>query len=983
MHTLCRCDRALRTRPVFAGLLAALLLLLSISAFPQTESRSQKYEFDIPRATRVQALHELSRQADELLLGYLSNDTAEEQQLVGPIKGRYTVDDALRMIMHGSLLTFRWVEGNMVSVEPLPVARGSRELDEQAKTLPHSTDPDRALSQLREEITVISWPLRDFTFAVAPAVVVDRDRIEAIGAPTLAEALRYISQSAYTRPEGYRASGAQYAEMRGLGPDTALVLINGRRTLPSANSLSSSAFDLNTVPITAVERVEFLLDSAAAAYGADAIGGVINIVLREKVPEPTVELRYGEASGGAEQRRFTFSGGLNRETVHAALVFDYFELDGLLGAERDRWRNQDFRRFGGADRRSLISSPGNITAATGGNLPGLPSSFASVPLEDASPGVSREDFLATAGQRSLDSQLQYSTVVPEATRLSTTATASVDLPGSITASAELLYVDRDATYYFSPPVLPGLPVVTSNAFNPFGIAVLAHRLLTEYDSQYQYVESDLVRTVGVLHGGLGSWDWELAAVHSNERASTWTHNVLDMRAVLNALASPDTEQALNPFQNAAIGSPELLAALLAPRDVSEFASKGTQLSGYLQGPIWSLPAGPLSAVIGGEWRNEAALFDNPQGSFDRDRDVTAGFAQLRVPVVGESMRWPGIKELLLTAGTRVDRYSDVDRIERSQVGLLWKPHRYFTVRASGGSSFRPPSLHELHFPKTSTLATVSDPARNDELADNITITVGGNTQLRPTTARSLTTGIVFSPDTALNWKISADYWRVTMKERVISLPLPLLLANEDQFASHVVRAERTDADVQAGLPGALRSIDTSRINTGGVRTSGVDLAIKADVQTELGRFTPELLATWFDEFSSADIPGRPALDRVDLASDLGTILQWRAILSLSWKRGPYGATVFARHTPSYDDSIAGERTGREVAAQTLFDLHGSLDLGGLLAAPLWDGCKVTLGGTNIFDEEPSFAEVGGASGFDMSHSDLKQRSYYLRLDKTF
>lgn len=976
------------------GVLTTLLLVLSALARAQTESHSQKYEFDIPRTNRVMAVHELGRQVDWLLLGYLSSDAAEEQALVGPIKGQYTVEEVLREIVRSSMLTFRWVDETMVSVEPLRVARDAFELDGMLKGLPHSTDLNSAFQQAREEITVTTSPVRALTDGIRPAVILDSDRIDALGAPTLAEALKYISQSAYSRPEGYRASGAQYAEMRGLGPDATLILINGRRALPSANSLASSAFDLNTVPITAVERIEFLLDSAAAPYGSDAIGGVINIVLVQKAPKPTVEIRYADASDGAEQRRFTLSGGLDRGRFHSALVFDYFDLDGLLGADRERWRDQDFRRFGSADRRSNLSSPGNIASPNimidpegqpiRANLPGLPSPLASVPLVDTTAGVSQEDFLATAGQTQLESLLRYSSVVPEATRLSTSATASFDVTDKITASAELLYVNRDSTYYFAPPSLPGLPVMPSNAFNPFGVPVLTYRLLTEYDdSQHQSVESEMARAVTALRGGWGVWDWELAAAYSDEEASTWTHHVLDMRRVLDALASPDPDLALNPFQNAAVGSPELLASLLAPRDVSEFASKGTQFSGYLQRPILDLPAGQVSAVVGGEWRNEAAVFNTaPGGSFDRNRDVTAGFAQLRIPLVSETTAKPLAKELVVTVGSRMDLYSDVGRIVRSQVGLHWKPHRYFTVRGSGGSSFRPPSLHDLYFPSTTTIARVSDPARGNELA-NITLTFGGNTELQPTTGRSITAGIVFSPDSARNWKISADYWRVSMNERVISLSLPLLLANENQFASRIGRAERTDADVAAGLPGALRSLDISRVNAGRVKTSGVDLAIKADVQTNAGRFTPELVATWFDKFLATEIPDTPSLERVDLASDLGTILEWRAIFSLNWKRGPYGATLFARYTPSYDDSFAGQRNGRTVASQTLIDLHGSLDLGKLLSSRKWDGFKITLGGTNIFDEAPNFAEVGDAAGFDQSQADLKQRSYYLRLDKKF
>lgn len=969
--------RLLPRRP----LLGTLLSLLAWSAVADNESRLQQFDFDIPRTTRVMALHELSRQAD-LLVAYLSSNDDEEVGLVGPVKGRLTVDEVLGVILRSSQLTSRWVEDSMVSVEPRPASDVSTELPAEvfARTLPHSADFD-PLRLAPEEVLVLGWPLRDLTLSLPPVVVMERDDLDAIGAPTLPDALRYLSQSAYSRPEGYRSSGAQYAEMRGLGPDTALILINGRRVLPSANSLSSSAFDLNTIPVTAVERIEFLLDSAAAAYGSDAIGGVINIVLRDKVAEPTLEFRYGGADGGAEQERVTFAAGLNKDRLHGAVVFDYFGIGGLLGEDRSLWRDQDFRRYGGRDHRSVVSSPGNVSSLNG-NLPGLSSSIAAVPLVDNTPGTTIDDFSATAGQPNLESLLRFSSIVPEATRRTAAAMGTARLTDRITATGELLYANRDSNYYFAPPVLANMPVPgpspvsAGNPYNPFGTTVLINRLLTEYPSQSQSVESELLRWAVALHGDWGRWNWELSALRSDEQASTSLDHAVDLAAVMRALANPNPAQALNPFTSGPIGSDDLLDSLLLPSDVDEFSSGGQQFAGFIQGPIWSLPAGPVTTVLGAEWRNESMRAANEAaGSFDKDRDVIAGFAQLRVPFVSDKLRMTllGLHELTFTAGTRWDEYSEFGRVLRSQLGLLWKPNRDFSVRVSGSSSFRPPSLYELYLPRISAVSRVTDPARR-ELA-TVLFTLGGNSELEPTTARSLTAGVVFSPDSALNWNISADWWRIDMKNRVVSVPPQLMLANEALFQDRIVR----DPDT-----GVLRSIDSSRINVGGVKAAGVDVAVKADFLTDLGRFTPELQATWFERFDSTDVPGQAPVDRVGLASELGSILDWRAILSLKWKRGALGAAMFARYTPSYDDAIAGARTGRVVEDQTLFDLQGSLDIGMLYGRESrLGGLRLWVGAINLFDEQPSFAEVGDAGGFDSSQSELKERTYYMRLEKKF
>ncbi|MET0534383.1 MAG: TonB-dependent receptor [Steroidobacter sp.] len=965
-------------------MLAALLFISCVSFASLGHAQAppsphEVYEFDSPRTTRVQALQELSRQAGGLLLGYLSNDAAEEQALVGPVKGRQSVEDVLRVVLRSAMLTFRWVEDDILSVEPIKLKENAAVEDNLL----------RWAEAWSEEVTVVGRSVPDPSLSVPQAVVVERERIDALGAPTLAEALRYISQSAYTRPEGSRISGAQYAEMRGLGPDTALILINGRRALPSANSITSSAFDLNTIPITAVERIEFLLDSGAAAHGTDAIGGIVNIVLRQDIPDPTLEVRYGGADGGANQRRVTFSGGANTDRFHGTLIFDYFDLGGLLGSERERWSNQDFRRFGGRDLRSPISSPGNITSilpvtpSNPGNLPGLPSRIAAVPLVDATPGISREDFLATAGTTSVDSLFNYWSVVPEAKRASVVATSSWDFTDRLSASAELIYVDRDASFYFSPPLVAGLAVPATNPYNPFGVPVMVTRLLTDYGPQYQSVESDLTRAVAALNGRWGAWSWELSAMYSDEQALTWVNQELNMTSVTAALANPDPTRSLNLFQNGPIGSPELLGSLLAPRHVDEFASSGTQFAAFVDGPLLSLPAGPLHAKIGGEVREESAVFGSRMGGFDEERDISAAFVQLHAPLIDAGMEWPLVHELSLSAGGRWDDYQNIGDSMRAQYGLLWKPHRAVTVRASQGRSFRPPSLYELYLPDINTPARLSDPARANENA-NVMVSSGGNPDLKPVTAKTLMAGIEFAPDTAMNWSISADYWRIIMDDRVLLLPAPLMLANEQLFPGRIGRAAQTDADLLAGLPGRLLTIDSSRINVGRVKASGVDFALRTDVQTGAGRFTPELLATWFDNYLATDVPGRPALDRVDMASELGTILEWRAIFSLGWRRGPYGITTAARYAPSYDDAVAGTRAKRKIAAQTLVDLQGTVDFSRLLGAssPL-AGFRLSIGAINLFDEEPSFALIGDAAGYDISQGDLKQRSYYMRVEKKF
>ena len=167
----------------------------------------------------------------------------------------------------------------------------------------------------------------------------------------------------------------------------------------TAANAAFNAFDLNMIPIAAVERVEVLSDAASAVYGADAVGGVVNLILKRELERVEADVRYGAASGGAEERRASLSGGFGTERVNASLVLDYFDREFLLGAERERWRDQDYGRFGGTDSRSANANPGNITSRTGANLPGLSSTWAAVPVGSTGIGLTPADFEATAGQR--------------------------------------------------------------------------------------------------------------------------------------------------------------------------------------------------------------------------------------------------------------------------------------------------------------------------------------------------------------------------------------------------------------------------------------------------------------------------------------------------------------------------------------------------------------------------------------------------------
>lgn len=835
-----------------------------------------------------------------------------------------------------------------------------------------------------EEIVITGSRLRAQDLeGPAPVVVLGREEIERLGASNLYQVIDYVSQQPYTFEETRNFGGAQFAELRGVGVSTTLVLINGRRAIASGANIAANAFDLNTIPLAAVERIEVLSDSASAVYGADAMGGVINIILKKEIARPVLELEYGGAHGGAEQVHGSLSVGASSDRLRGSLIVDYYSRDYLLGEERDLWRNQDFRRFGGSDRRSLNANPGNVASRTPGNLPGLTTSFAAVPKGSSGVGLEPGDFEETAGQRNYESLYRFRSIVPKAERYSAALLAEWDVLPHTAAFGEVLYADRRNETQVEPASLAGTLVPASNPFNPFGVDVSANLLLTGLGPRHTVVESELLRTVVGVRGARDRWAWELSVLNTEENARSWNTNTLDSARMAAALAETDPSRAFNPFQDGPGGSPALLKSLVAERVISDYTSKATQVAGFIRGDLLSLPAGEVEAVIGAEWRVEDGFMDSPPILVSEDRRAIAAYGEMRMPLVSPSMGLMGAHRIVLNVAARYDRYSDFGSTFNPQYGLMWYVTRGLLVRASYGEAFRPPSLFELYFPRLEFPGTrVVDPRRNNETVTINTI-AGGNPDLKPLEGESLSTGFVLTPFSG--FRLSATYWRLKMTDHVATLLSQVVLNHETRFPDRVIREEPTLEDIEAGLPGRVVTVDTSRVNFGLLRTSGLDAQVFYVFDTPIGVFTPSVSATWVDSYVAEEAPGTPAVERVGSANVAGTIPEWRGVVALGWSWHGFSATLNARYVHGFKDAtFSGELLNRRIPSQTLIDAQVSLDLNaiGIVRSGWLKGFRLTVGARNVFDRAPHFSDMS-ADGYDLSQGDLLQRFIYVRLGKIF
>lgn len=959
-------------RRILVGALLCLALTPAPAAGAQ-DSRAKVYRIDVTEQPLTHALEQLNRQTG-VLYGYIPETPEEEKKLVGPVRGKYTIDRALTELLRTTDLTFEWTTAKTVTIvrrppAPKPPQQPAKQTGNR-RPAPQGKPPADSMSNIIEEVISSASSIQGRFSLPAPLLVLDQGYIKHTGASTISDLLRYLSQQSYLRPEAYLSNGAQYVELRGLGPDTTLVLINGRRVFASAASFTANAFDVNQLPLSAVKQVEVKLDSVSVRHGADAIGGIVNIILLDDISDPAVQLQYGAADGGSERIGASIAAGYEKEgSVTASIVLDYREVGALKGSQRDLWRNQDYRRFGSVDRRATISSPGNVAAVPPGNLPGLNSPVAAIPDHIAGQTLQLSEL--RAGELNYESLFRYIPIVAEDRRASAVANARLDIASGIAATADLQVVDRHVAYQTTPPLVPAALVPGTNPYNVFQQPVVVSALLEGVNPTQVDVNSLLVRGAAALHGNVRQWGWELSLVRSEEDAESRLANVLDNARLTQVLADPDRARTIDLFRPGPAASPDVLATLLLPTDVDTFSTGATQLSAVASGELFALPAGDVSAVIGTEWRKESVQFDSLLGSFHRE--VAAGFAELHLPLIAQAMGVPAVRELTVTAAGRFDSYNDFGEIFNPQFGLLWKPLDELTVRATYGRSFRPPSMYDLYLPATPVEAFVLDPRRDRELA-SVQLIGGGHRELEATSGESYTAGFELSPAAIEHLQLSATYWHVAMDDRVTALSADVALAREFDVPGRVVRAEPTPADLAAGLPGRVLQIDGTRMSFGRLVTSGVDFGANYWIDTVAGHFTLDTKATWIDEYETLDIPGVPAADRVNVASSLGTIAKWRAIASVDWQRNSLGATTHVRYTPSYADTLNGVRNGRTLSAQTFLDVQLALEVGSF---------ELTLGSLNVLDQQPDFAEVNGIQGYDISQGDIKGRLWYLRLAKTF
>lgn len=984
-----------------------LLCFGSALAGAAETAQTARYPIEQPSQGMAEALRAIARQTNTSVL---FEPGTVAGRLAKPVSGRLSAMEAISATLKGTGLAAELMPDGAVLVKPGPTpvtspatpassgasqsAMGSAR-SESSGAVPvrgtdaalaanspsfHVVEPLRTEELTRVEVTG-SRLRRIEAEGPAPVNVYTRQDIERSGQPNLERFLSGLTEVSMSSGEGGFAGtlGQGTVQLRGLPLGSTLVLINGRR-VQAVGSSSGNFFNLNLIPMAAVERVEVVPLGSSAVYGGDALAGVVNVILKKSLDGLSVSARLGSGRGFSDGSLAVAAGGRTADASYLAMA-TYSRSSPLSLVDRPFLRDADYRRVGGTDERLDYCAPGTVTSASGSNLPGLGSSFAAIPNARPGQALGVADFQATAGTRNLCNV--YATgggvaLVHGFETLGVHGLAEHRLRGSWSAFAEGTFAKERMRAEDLGLLFTNVLVPATNAFNPFGVDVRVTAALgPENGTQGFSRQTRFTRLLMGVRGELGAgWDAELSASTVSDRATSQSWNYTrNTPARTAALASASPETALNLFTGGRAASDAVLRGIWSDR-LRESSGRKDQVGGHVRGTLLELPAGPVEAIFGAELARDTFQVAATVGAQSHEhRRSAAAFGELRAPLLRSGPAGAGGWDLAaLTLAGRRDRYNDFGGASTYQVGLEVRPARTLLIRASSADSFKPPTMPQMNVTETvfdAASMQLTDPARGGAPITTGTVVSSTNRDLGPErgTARGL--GAVWEPEGGLGTRLSAMHWQVRIRGMIASLRPQSALDYESLFPGFVTRAPGVN-----GQPGVVTSVRYTDVNFGSLDTAGTDVDATYGWRTATGRWTVGAGTTRTSEYRVLLAPGAAVDDRLGRRFDDFWAPRWKGRLSLGLDAGAWNAALTSRYLGRYRDS--GPKA-RSLGGYWLHDVGASLNL--KKAWPdLVSGVKAATIGlsiANLADRAPQF--VDSTPYYDYTQADWRGRYVSLRV----
>lgn len=745
--------------------------------------------------------------------------------------------------------------------------------------------------------------------------------------------------------DGGFSKGLATASLRGLGSASTLILINGRRITPAAyadpNTGQSTQYDLNSIPLSAIERVEILKDGGSAVYGSDAIAGVINFITKSNFKGGDLTLQASRNEDSAFGRS-GFSGVVgigDLETNHynAFLAFDVSQRDRTSIADAKSVQTEQYRVMNGrlSNFYSGISQypvfykeakPGshNYNRYAGADLSCDPASIltgstALVPMRASDPlignkfcnydGWQLEDAEGKSKNNNLMGRAEFKLGADTIAYVEGThGKSEIDYRGvsrTINSRSPTTVFPKDGAGTLFQPILgvdhPDNP--TRGTANPVPVAV-AYRFTNAPGGSSN--ENTATRFLAGVKGNNFNWDWDSALLYSEAKRHQLTNGFLYLPIVQTLAANnvPLATIANTPGVTRNV-------TLDGKASITQWDLKGSTEFGQL-------PGGAIGLALGMEAKREKmSIVPDPltvDGQIvglvntysDAKRDVHSAFAELRTPVS---------KSFDLEFAGRYDKYEGFKGNFTPKVGAKWTLTPTFALRSTYSEGFRAPSLTQMVNGGTQYfLNNFEDKLRcgkpgadTTDCAKSLSGVAAANPDLEPEKAKSVTIGMVFSPTSNLD--ILVDYYSIR-KDKEVDLLSSTAVIQDPRYANYVKRNQDQGtwligADGKL-IPnsGPLISIGTPYVNSGGTRTSGVDLEMNLrNSLGSMGKLASRLNYTYVFDYKKAASLGDPMFDLVGTnggisndTTSVGEIPRIRATLSTTWSYQAHNLTAIVNYT---------------------------------------------------------------------------------------
>lgn len=893
--------------------------------------------FDIDAQSLASALTVFARQSGRQLL--YSPDLAQGRRAPA-LHETLPAEIALLRLLRSSGLTFRQTpsgaflltasrdRGGRTPATPSQRGDGSGAPDDPARPLERADLPSAAAPDIVVVGGSLNTDIRRSENGARPYVVFSRQTIEQSGAQNLDDFLRQRLTSATSGASasqlGGRTGNASSINLRGLGADETLILVDGRRLAGFSVAGSPAQPDINGIPLSSVERIEVLPTSASGIYGGGATGGVINIILRRDYQGLEAKATYdGTFDGGGARKRIDLSGGFPLEggKTRVMLSGSWSQSDPLLNGQRDyaskgraltAARNPDFY-YGGPDvipvgaTTNIIGYdpdsgvPANLVlkSAQALNSPYAHVAAGAAGLVAGSYSLATPDTAVADGDR--HSLLNASQV------LSGTVSARRTFTTSLSGFVEFA-ASRNRSQFLTTQANSVFQLAATDPGNPFLQTIQVAVPATGADQELR-TEIQSYRAAAGLTWKLGS-DWSLGADYTwnRSRYQATLPSYMDTDAAQAAISSgalpifADPARSALDFSQFLYGRATLTPAATTLQDAVVRASGplplklwggAVRISGSLEHRVESY-GGSRFAGIGANGVYSAIAYQ-PQRQI-----VSSGYAELVLPVVSPGNHVPGIHLLEVQIAARHDEYrtrgsrqiaiaedgtplEDGERTSSSfgstnpTVALRYQPTADLTLRGSYATGFLPPTVTQI-VPSQSPLTLpgyfvsfLRDPRRGGEpvgaTGTDFTLSYAGSGTLRPERSVSWSAGAILTPQFLPNLRFSIDWSRISKRDNIASLAT---LSSRDFTFEETVPGLIKRGAVPAGDPygvGPVTGIDLGLFNVSRLKVEALDFAFDYSLVTKrVGTFNLTVNATRVLSLAAQVTPGSPWVEYVGTGS---------------------------------------------------------------------------------------------------------------------